>query len=96
MLTPEDAQMVTDFRRQMLENVEAGRPSWYGFTEEQLQKGLAALRSNRALAAAAAGRKTAGTKVPSRGKKKSTDGALATKADPNDPRLAILANLNFD
>lgn len=84
MLTPEQAQNLTDLRSRMLTNIENGRPSHEGISEEELSLALSAVRGSRAAAAAAGGT----AKGEGKGRKKKAD-PLAT------PSVSVTANPKF-
>lgn len=52
-LTPEQSQKITDLRRRMYTNVQEGRESHFGLTENEVREALDAVRSSRAQAMAA-------------------------------------------
>ena len=69
MLTPEQAQKITDLRSFMLRNVAAGKPSYEGLSEDQLKEALSFVRSNRSASVTAAAKKKDGATKTTRGKK---------------------------
>lgn len=52
MLTPEQAQRITDLRTRMYQNVASGLPAQHGISADEIREGLSFLRQNRAGAVA--------------------------------------------
>jgi hypothetical protein len=61
-LAPEEAQMMTNLQRRILQNVAAGKPSADGITKEELTASLNLLRGDRAKSLAAGAEKAAKAK----------------------------------